>query len=224
MKKIFLINLMLVFACLAFAQVDEEVAQEEYTQQDDYRQDEIKTLFQKGKRGAVGGYGGLSMLYSQIDNRDAFSFGARAGVVLGHMMTIGFCGTGFFNDAQYYNGLTEKASIAGGYGGLFFEPIIFPRFPVHVSVPVAIGVGGVAFSRMYDYDDYDDFYPEESDAYIVIEPGIELELNITKFFRFSVGGYYRYTTDVDLVIGTEKAPTNLLRGFSGGINFKFGKF
>lgn len=201
----------------------EEMRQEEIQEPEEVRQDEIQTLFQKGSH-SVGGYGELSMLYTQIDDRDAFVFGARAGVLLGHIMTIGFCGSGFFNDAQYYNGIAEKVSIAGGYGGLFFEPILLPRFPVHIAIPVTIGVGGVAFARVYDYDEWDDYYPEESDAYMVIEPGIELELNITKFFRFSVGGYYRYTTDVDMMIGTYKVPTGFLRGFSGGINFKFGKF
>ena len=226
MKKILLIILMFLPGFLVFAQVDEEIISEE-VQQDEpeiVQQDEIKTLFPRGRGGSVGGYGELSMLYSQIDNRDAFTFGARAGVLLGHMMTIGFCGSGFFNDPTNYAGITESVSIAGGYGGLFFEPILFPKFPVHVAIPVTVGVGGVSFARMYEYDEYDDFYPEESDAYMVIEPGIELELNITKFFRFSIGGYYRYTTDVDMVIGTEKVPAVLLKGFSGGINFKFGKF
>jgi hypothetical protein len=218
MKKILLINLMLLSGILTFAQVDDEVMQEEV------RQDDIKTLFHKGRGGSIGGYGELSILYNQIDNRDAFVFGARAGVLMGHMMTVGLCGSGFFNDPQYYSGITEKISIAGGYGGLFFEPILLPRFPVHVAIPVTIGVGGVAFARMYDYDEYDDYYPEESDAYLVIEPGIEVELNITKFFRFSIGGYYRYTTDVDMMIGTQSVPTDILQGFSGGINFKFGKF
>jgi hypothetical protein len=218
MKKILLINLMLLSGILTFAQVDDEVMQEEV------RQDDIKTLFHKGRGGSIGGYGELSILYTQIDNRDAFVFGARAGVLMGHMMTIGICGSGFFNDPQYYSGITEKISIAGGYGGLFFEPILLPRFPVHVAIPVTIGVGGVAFARMYNYDEYDDYYPEESDAYFVIEPGIEVELNITKFFRFSIGGYYRYTTDVDMMIGTQSVPKDILQGFSGGVNFKFGKF
>jgi hypothetical protein len=218
MKKILLINLMLLSGILTFAQVDDEVMQEEV------RQDDIKTLFHKGRGGSIGGYGELSILYNQIDNRDAFVFGARAGVLMGHMMTVGLCGSGFFNDPQYYSGITEKISIAGGYGGLFFEPILLPRFPVHVAIPVTIGVGGVAFARMYNYDEYDDYYPEESDAYFVIEPGIEVELNITKFFRFSIGGYYRYTTDVDMMIGTQSVPKDILQGFSGGVNFKFGKF
>jgi hypothetical protein len=218
MKKILFIALLVFMSSLIFAQIDEEGLQKEP------RNDEIQTLFPRGRGGSVGGYGELSVLYSQIDGRDAFIFGARAGVLMGHMMTLGLCGSGFFNDPKPYPGIPDDVSIAGGYGGLFFEPILLPKFPVHIAIPVTIGVGGVAAARMYDYSVNNDYYLEESDAYMVIEPGIELEFNFTRFFRFSIGGYYRYTTDVDLYVGTVKVPTDILRGFSGGINFKFGKF
>jgi hypothetical protein len=206
MRKFFLSALAVFLFSFAQAQVDDESYPE------DYHGDEIKTLFSGNN--TVGGYGEISMLYSQIDDRDAFLFGARGGVLLGHMMTIGLCGTGFFNDAQYIPVLEDEVTLAGGYGGLFFEPILFPKFPVHVTLPVTIGAGGVALARMY----------EESDAYMVIEPGIEIELNITRFFRFSIGGYYRFTSDINLMMGDRAIPDDVLRGFSGGVNFKFGRF
>jgi hypothetical protein len=221
MKKILVLAVLLLSCFLAFPQVDDKIPPE------NVRKDEIKTLFPRGKGCSVGGYGELSMLYSQIDNRDAFTFGARAGVIMGHMITIGFCGSGFFNDpsSNFLDSL-ERGSITGGYGGIFFEPILFPKFPVHLSIPVTVGVGGVTFARINDLEeDFEDTYNvEETDAYFVIEPGVEIELNITKFFRLSIGGYYRYTTDVDMKIGETTVPSDLLKGFSGGINLKFGKF
>jgi hypothetical protein len=218
MKKITLTVILLFSGFLAFAQVDEE------TNQEYQRHDEIKTLFPRDRRGSVGGYGELSVLYTAIDKRDAIIFGARGAVLIGHSLAIGLCGSGFINDPKVYSGMAEEVSITGGYGGLFFEPIIFPRFPVHVAFPVTIGVGGVTAARFYEYDDYEDYYPEESDAYFVVEPGVELELNITRFCRFSIGGYYRYTTDVEMVIDGVVLPGSLLQGFSGGVNFKFGRF
>jgi hypothetical protein len=59
---------------------------------------------------------------------------------------------------------------------------------------------------------------------MVIEPGIEVELNITRYFRFCVGGYYRYTSAVDIQDPQFVVPTDILKGFSGGVTFKFGKF
>jgi hypothetical protein len=217
MKKIILIAIMLFSGFFVFAQVSDP-------NKENKRQDEIKTIFPQGRRGSVGGYGELSLLYSAIDQRDALTFGARGAVLLGHGLALGICGSGFINDPKAYSEFSERVSITGGYGGFFFEPILLPRFPVHIAIPVTVGVGGVSVARIYEYNDYDDYYPEESDAYLVVEPGIELELNITRFCRFSIGGYYRYTTDVEMAIDGVTLPGNLLQGFSGGVNFKFGKF
>src|SRR5512145_303239 len=94
----------------------------------------------------------------------------------------------------------EDISLAGGYGGFFFEPVVFPKYPVHVSFPILIGAGGVAVVRDSDSDDdwEDDFKSEASDAFMVIEPGVEVELNITRFFKFCLGGYYRYTSEIEV--------------------------
>ena len=113
-----------------------------------------------------------------------------------------------------------RTHIAGGYGGLFFEPIIMPKYPVHISVPVLVGVGGVAYAIYNDNHDYNDNFVEDSEVFLVLEPGIELEFNFTKFFRFAITGTYRLTSDITL----ENTPVDALRGFSGGVTFKFGKF
>jgi len=120
------------------------------------------------------------------------------------------------------SGQTRDANLTGGYGGLVLEPIVFPNFPVHLSLPVLIGAGGIAYTTSNYYPEYDDsdYFVEDSYAYFIIEPGVELELNMLKFFRLAFGGYYRYTSDIDLI----DYPENVLHGFSGGITFKFGKF
>jgi len=45
-------------------------------------------------------------------------------------------------------------------------------------------------------------------------------LNISRFFRFAVGAYYRFTSSIDL---PDTSP-DVLNGISGGITMKFGKF
>jgi hypothetical protein len=178
-----------------------------------------------GQNNSVGGYGSISIKYTEVDDRDAFVFGARAGIIMGHMMTLGLGGAGFFNDVHYDAALDQDISLAGGYGGFFFEPILMPKYPVHVSFPILIGAGGLAVVSVNDEDDWNDNYKSEaSDAFLVIEPGIEIELNVTKFFRFCVGGYYRYTSDVDIEDPMFDVPKDILKGFSGGVTFKFGKF
>ena len=216
MKKLLLTLTIMTASVAAFSQQDEEFV-------DNTDPNEIKTLF--GAENSVGGYGAITMQYTEIDNRDAFIFGARGGVVMGHMVALGLGGSGFFNDVHYDSNAGTDLSLAGGYGGFFFEPILFPKYPVHVSFPVLIGAGGVAVVSM-DGDNWDnEFHSEASDAYMVVEPGVEIELNVTHFFRFAIGARYRYTSDVDIQFPLlEPLPTDILRGFSGGVTFKFGKF
>jgi hypothetical protein len=130
----------------------------------------------------------------------------------------------------------EEYQISGGYGGFILEPIIGAKSPVHLSFPVLIGAGGVAYSRHWqDEDHYDskNRTHEDSDAFFVLEPGVELEFNMVKFFRLGLSVSYRHTSEIKLRYkdGTPGAPnpnkigsTSKLRGLSYGIVLKFGKF
>ena len=209
-KSAIFLGLLLAISATAFAQDRDE-------------SDGFQTLV--GSSNTVGGYGAISMQYTKLEDRDAFVFGARGGIIMGHVVTIGLGGSGFFNDVHYDPIAGRDISLAGGYGGFFFEPILMPKFPVHVSFPILLGAGGVAVVSVDDDNDWNDNYKSEaSDAFMVIEPGIEVELNITRFFRFCVGGYYRYTSDVDIEDPEFSVPTDILKGFSGGVTFKFGRF
>ena len=212
MKRIVFILSLLSFSIYSFSQVLEDESAKKR------KDDEIRTLIEKSED--IGGYGGLSVLYSQIDAKDAFVFGARGGIIMGHIFALGIAGTGFINDSHLDNILDRNVSLAGGYGGMFFEPIIFPKFPVHISVPVLIGIGGVAYTSVEIGEWGNDYFVEDSETFLVAEPGIEMEMNITRFFRFSMGAYYRYTSEIEL-LNTDK---DVLNGFSFGVNFKFGKF
>ncbi|MBN1819458.1 MAG: hypothetical protein JW833_02010 [Prolixibacteraceae bacterium] len=189
--------------------------------QDDYRNDEIQTIFSKNK--SNGGYGAFTFGYSQIDGKDAFVTGARGAFIVDHSFAIGIGGYGFVNDLSYKEILTGYDSyvgLAGGYGGIFIEPIIGSRMPVHVSFPVLFGIGGVALVDDTDWWNNHYSYDDEADVYLVIEPSAEVELNLTKFFRAAAYVSYRYTSDVEL---TSTDP-EVLRGWNMGLTFKLGKF
>ena len=207
MKKLLTITLVMLLSISGFSQ-------------EDYK--EIKTLFSRGKL-SHGAYAGFSVNYTQIDDKDGLLIGARAAWIIDHGLAIGFVGQGFANDI-YFDDIIEgetHVGLAGGYGGLLIEPIIFPNFPVHISVPILIGAGGVSYIDDYYYNDqYGHYDSYDTDAFFVVEPGIELELNLVKFIRLGAGAYYRHTSDIHL-INTDK---DVLNGFSTGISLKFGKF
>lgn len=187
---------------------------------------EYRTLF-GGDETTHGGYGGLAVNWSQIDGKDAVLVGIRGGWIINHGISIGLGGYGFANDLSYnktIDNIKGDYAMAGGYGGLVIEPIIGAKWPVHVSIPILIGAGGVSLynNNYYPYDPYHDYYyyPESASAFFVLEPGIEVELNMVKFMRIAVGGYYRYTSGLDLAA----TDTHALDGFSVGVVLKFGKF
>jgi hypothetical protein len=193
-----------------------------FSQQDTTQStDEIKIIFSQ-KKGSNGGYASIWTGYTQIDNKDAFAFGINAAYLIGHSVGIGIAGTGFTND--FYIGHEEGTnykSLMGGYGGLFIEPIIFPKFPIHVSFPVVLGAGGIAAMNAYYWGDWDsEYYLEESEFFMVAEPGIDIELNMLKHLRLGLGAKYRFTSHLNL----ENYSKSLLDGLTVNFSVKFGKF
>ena len=220
MKKItsFMILLTLAVSSLLAQEVENEKEQQRYQRDPG----EVQTLFDP--RSGSGGYGAISIGYTKIDGRDAILMGGRGEWVIGHGFGLGLGGYGFVND-PIYNPIDElNYSLAGGYGGLYMEPIIMGWFPVHLSVPILIGVGGVASTsysaNVYDPYEYWDGYVEDATAFFVAEGGLELEFNLVRFFRLAVFSTYRFTSDIIM----ENTAEDALRGWSYGITFKFGSF
>jgi len=209
-----------------------------------YAQDEeqMKTVFNKSD-GKIdhGGYGAVTIGYSKIDGKDGMLIGGRAGWLIDHRLTLGLVGYGFFNNLQKnYDYQASEYTLAGGYGGLFLEPIILNKKPVHLTVPLIFAVGGITamddyWSNNYYHNTYNyDYY--NSDVFLVFEPGLEVEINILRFFRIAVGGSYRWTNGInltyyyeeyvgdDLITGSVPVTKNALDGFTFNMSFKFGWF
>ena len=97
---------------------------------DGYNNQEINTVFKREKRD--GFYGSFATGYSPIDDKNGLVFSSRGGWIMDHWFAFGFAGTGFVNnidnlDSYYYSSSTDEYSLAGGYGGLFVEPMLFWR-------------------------------------------------------------------------------------------------
>jgi len=180
------------------------------------KKDEIITIF--GKTKSHGGYFGISTDYALLENNDAIVTGAQFGWIINHSLVLGAAGYGFFSN-NIDNSSSTFPQLSGGYGGLLIEPIILPKLPVHLAFPFLFGVGGVSTLGTYGTDDWS-YSVENSDVYMVVEPGVELEFNMLKFFRISFGAKYRVTTQLLM----PDVSSNALNGLSCGINLKFGKF
>lgn len=213
MKKITLLSTLFIFLYISSFSQDPEF--------EHYKRKEMKTIL--GRNNAGGGYGAFSLGYTAIDNNHAVLFGGRFGWIASHCIGLGIGATGFINEFHYEPVLDKEVFLAGGYGGLYIEPILFPRLPVHLSFPTLLGAGGISYvSREPDFNNN---LIEDSEAFLMVEPGAELELNLTRFFRLAVGATYRIPTAFNIgLTGTPTASAESFKGLSYTVTFKFGKF
>lgn len=213
MKKVILLSSALLLLTILSKSQDPEF---QY-----YKNKEIKTLLGRNKAG--GGYGSFTVGYSQIDNQHAVLLGGRFSWIASHYVGVGIGGTGFINEYHYEPSIDREVFLTGGYGGIYIEPILFPRFPVHLSFPVLLGAGGISY--ISNDADLNSNFIEDSEAFLLIEPAAEVELNLTKFFRLAIGATYRFPTTFNVGLGgTNSANAESLKGMSYTVTFKFGKF
>jgi len=71
-----------------------------------------------------------------------------------------------------------------------------------------------------NWDDNANFYVLDRDVFFVIEPGVELEFNLSPFIRMGTGVNYRFTSMVEI----DRRNEHLLNGASVFINVKAGIF
>jgi hypothetical protein len=201
------------------------VAQEE-TKEDfvivDHSNDDFKSLL--GNKGSHGGYLSIDITGGEMDGNQVFEAGGRLGWIINHSFAFGLAGYGFAqNIVEDVESTNSQLDLAGGYGGLLIEPIIWSKEIAHLSVPMVIGIGGAGKnSSSSGYDYYTQTYGNigESDVFFMLRPGLELEVNLSRFFRIALGGYYHHALGFQL----EDVSSRALNGFTGGVSFKFGWF
>jgi len=60
----------------------------------------------------------------------------------------------------------------------------------------------------------------DSDPFFILEPGLELELNLFRFMRIAAGVSYHWSPNLDLM----DTPSTPFNGITSSIAIKFGKF
>lgn len=112
-----------------------------------------------------------------------------------------------------------------GYGGLDVEYIFNFNDLIHFSIHSLIGGGNVGVrtrERVWNGFTWDPDmeWDHHFDEFFVVEPGLNIDLNVTTWFRASVGASYRYVTGVSEDVSSNKD----LRGPSASLTFRFGSF
>ena len=178
---------------------------------------------------ANGWYGAPLFKTGQILGETGFWVGGQGGWIINHRFVLGGKGYILVNPVTI-EGL-ENIEIGFGCGGVLFEYIIASNKLLHFSVESMIGAGGV-YNDVNNYSRYHDPIDYTGDGCFVAEPGINLMLNVTKYFRVGGGVSYRYVNGIEYDAGVsdvKRGDYDLisdsdLTGVSVQIVLKFGSF
>lgn len=165
------------------------------------RRQDIKTL--SGSMSHSGGFGALSFRSTKFRGESLVLAGLRGGWIINRTLGIGIEGHGIIPTAKFTDiEPLREVNVLGGYGGMFLELIFFSNEVVHVTVPVSGGAGWLGYHRI----DEDNTIPQpleenevDGDVFWYVEPGANLEFNISRNFRLDFGVSKRFTQDLELI-------------------------
>lgn len=181
MKKYILLLIVIMFGLTLFSQ-DKKNEKKEWKQKTFFKDDSSK-----------GGYTGLSVGLSQIDSNYSYIVGLRFVSTSSHWISYGMDFNGIFS-YPINNNDTSLTNYIGGYGGFILIPTILSRQRIHLTFPITVGGGWIGDFNLEDY-----VRPIGNEiSFVYIEPGLELEFNMSERFRLSFGGYYNYKFDLDI--------------------------
>ena len=167
-----------------------------------------------------GGFGGPTVKFSQFAGELGLLVGGGGGWVIDKTFTIGGAGFGLVTTNVVNNG-SEEYEIGFGYGGLLLEYLKRPDDLIHYYATCIFALGGLSFRAPGSYVDID---PSKDDMVYIVEPSVNVCLNLTKSLKVSAGAGYRYVTGLDqasLDLGIEETG---LTGASFNISFRFGRY
>ena len=157
----------------------------------------IKTIF-KGDVKSSGGYGAATNKFSTIRGKYANISGLYGGWFINHKLMVGVGLAATTNNIsvplEFSTDPSRDMTYEYGQFGLMTEYVIASGSPVHV---VLQGFAGAGFTLQYQRSNLHNGNIEDNVHnqrwFVVAEPGVQLEMNVFKWMRFSPGVSYRAT-------------------------------
>ncbi|MCB0761355.1 MAG: hypothetical protein KDC12_07520 [Flavobacteriales bacterium] len=190
------------------------------------RNEDMETVFNHER--SVGAFIGFGAKFTELQGQPAMLNGLEFNLVIGRALNLGVVGYGLSTEVLNHDVVAagDHYHFSMGYGGLNIEPVFFSRKMIHFTTPIIIGAGAVTQSESsylsWNYENYewsaDD--PYRSDSFLFLEPGINAEVNLFKFMRFTAGASYRLISDVQIP-GVSQKQTE---GLSAHVGLRLGWF
>ncbi|NQZ75582.1 MAG: hypothetical protein HRT61_05640 [Ekhidna sp.] len=187
--------------------------------------EEIKSLL--SKQNDLNAFGALDLKISDFKDERGLLVGAYGGFIINRRYLFGVAAYGLVTNMEF-DGIvpgqvdTKQLNLNGGYGGILIGGTIAHKELVHISIPIVLGAGSL---EVVDRDFFinnpaDSEFTVENSVYFVAEPGIELEFNITKYFRLGAGATYRHVSGLEL----DNVEDEDISGTTAMLSFRFGRF
>lgn len=186
----------------------------------------VHTVFKRGVLNS-GGYGAITNKFTTIRGKFANISGLYGGWYINHKLLIGASMEAVTNNIrvpQIYSADPARGmSYEYGQFGLMTEYVIGSDKPVHLALQLFSGAGFTLQYQRYGLHSGYSSYPDDThdeNWFFVAEPGVQLEVNLLKWMRFSPGVSYRASFGSDGMGLKDKD----IRNFSYSATLKFGKF
>lgn len=179
-----------------------------------------------------GGFGAFVMKYTPVNGTPSLMIGGRGGWILNHTLSIGGGGyaqvLGNKESAYIDSWNNEHPVLMLSQFGLELEYTLASQKGIHATVLFHIGGGSLSY-QLIDFDEYDHNYNDNYNRYGIdwffqMEPSVNVELNIAKWFRMTAGVGYRFASGVDYKFNGEEFKNSDISGITGNLQFKFGSF
>jgi hypothetical protein len=224
-KTIMMISAMLISASAVAQEIESDETDRE-------RDNQIQTVFKGGPR-SVTGYGALTNKFTTIRGDFANLTGVYGGVFINHKLMIGVGAAALTNTLevplQYSADPLRDMNYEYGQVGLVTEYVMGSNKAIHLAFNLFSGAGFTVQNDRDHWDDDwddDDFDWENNDNtrdtnwFFVVEPGVQLEVNVLRWMRFSPGISYRAAFGSDGLGMRDSDISNI----SYNATLKFGRF
>lgn len=208
------IVVLLMFSASCFAQ--------KYVDSND--PNEVKSLLSKDND--IKGFGGIDVKFGMVNTDRSLLLGGYGGVIINKNYIFGLAGYGLATTNTFLGippgqDAEKELNLYGGYGGLLIGGILFPKEMIHINIPILLGAGNMDVSdENYFNNGIDTEFTIDKSAFFVIEPGIQIEANITGNLRLGLGATYRMIQAVDLLHLNDDD----LSDYTVALSLRFGRF
>ena len=163
----------------------------------------------------ISGMGGPFMQFTSVAGEFGFMMGGGGAVLLDDFFFGGY-GLGLTNAIPDYVNDIPSDQLTLGHGGFWLGYALKGNKPVHVTFSTMLGWGELGITQSTGT------YPYLRDKLFVMAPTVELEANLTRYFRIGAGVSYNIFTMVDE--GMHGYTNGDISAPAGFLSFKFGWF